>query len=204
MFTSCSSPQSALQSPDGGVQLRRAREGPNACASYPTFLIGWSSDPLREGFVGRWKIDHPPCKDPLVTNKGAILRPRNHKLATMGTGLANRGVILVLWLVFVLAAAGRVVDRHQMSAEASQKWSFNVWSSSDELNICNWRLKWGYSGISTFGHLPHLTCLTEFEESFDIAIVGAPFDTAVSYRPGTHQSIRLLEILCSLIPVNDD
>ncbi|KAL8917554.1 MAG: hypothetical protein Q9172_005794 [Xanthocarpia lactea] len=43
---------------------------------------------------------------------------------------------------------------------------------------------WGFSGIATFGHPPHLKCLIEDEERFDIAIVGAPFDTAVSYRPG--------------------
>ena len=38
---------------------------------------------------------------------------------------------------------------------------------------------------STFAHLPHVKCLTHPEEDFDIAILGCPFDTAVSYRPGT-------------------
>jgi len=37
---------------------------------------------------------------------------------------------------------------------------------------------------STFAHLPHVKCLTHPEESFDIAVLGCPFDTAVSYRPG--------------------
>lgn len=44
--------------------------------------------------------------------------------------------------------------------------------------------QWGFSGISTFAHLKHVKCLTTPSELFDIAILGAPFDTAVSYRPG--------------------
>lgn len=45
-------------------------------------------------------------------------------------------------------------------------------------------LKWGFSGVSTFAHLPHTRCLTHPDTEFDIGIIGAPFDTAVSYRPG--------------------
>lgn len=41
----------------------------------------------------------------------------------------------------------------------------------------------------TFGHLPSARCLTEIDERFDIAIIGAPFDTAVSYRPGELREI---------------
>lgn len=50
-------------------------------------------------------------------------------------------------------------------------------------------MKWGFSGISTFAHLPHVRCLTTPNELFDIAILGAPFDTAVSYRPGMLNSL---------------
>ncbi|KAM0751806.1 Arginase/deacetylase [Meredithblackwellia eburnea MCA 4105] len=52
-----------------------------------------------------------------------------------------------------------------------------------------WRVKYGpsvdlsFSGIVTFAHLPHHVCLTD-SKPFDVAIVGAPFDTSVSYRPG--------------------
>jgi len=48
--------------------------------------------------------------------------------------------------------------------------------------ICD--LQWGFSGISTFAHLPYVKCLTAQDVEFDIGIVGVPFDTAVSYRPG--------------------
>ena len=46
-----------------------------------------------------------------------------------------------------------------------------------------------YSGITTFAHLPFINCLhptytDEAKEKFDIAIIGAPFDTSVTYRPG--------------------
>jgi agmatinase len=38
--------------------------------------------------------------------------------------------------------------------------------------------------VSTFAHLKHVRCLTTPYEPFDVGIIGAPFDTAVSYRPG--------------------
>jgi hypothetical protein len=46
-----------------------------------------------------------------------------------------------------------------------------------------------FAGITTFAHLPFINCLhptyaDEAKEKFDITIVGAPFDTSVTYRPG--------------------
>lgn len=41
-----------------------------------------------------------------------------------------------------------------------------------------------FSGISTFGRLPYWPCLADDSEKYDIAFLGAPFDTATSYRPG--------------------
>ncbi|KAF8418088.1 arginase family-domain-containing protein [Tirmania nivea] len=41
-----------------------------------------------------------------------------------------------------------------------------------------------FSGISTFGRLPYWPCLASDIEKFDIAFLGAPFDTGTSYRPG--------------------
>jgi len=40
-----------------------------------------------------------------------------------------------------------------------------------------------FSGISTFGRLPYSPCLST-HANFDIAFIGAPFDTGTSYRPG--------------------
>lgn len=44
--------------------------------------------------------------------------------------------------------------------------------------------QWKFNGIGSFAHLKHVKCLTTPSELYDIAIIGAPFDTAVSYRPG--------------------
>ncbi|KAJ5587470.1 agmatinase [Penicillium hispanicum] len=41
-----------------------------------------------------------------------------------------------------------------------------------------------FSGISTFGRLPYFPCLSSEAEKYDIAFLGAPFDTGTSYRPG--------------------
>ncbi|MCJ1366271.1 hypothetical protein MMC16_005399 [Acarospora aff. strigata] len=41
-----------------------------------------------------------------------------------------------------------------------------------------------FSGISTFGRLPYFPCLASDDEKYDIAFIGAPFDTGTSYRPG--------------------
>ncbi|KAI6089713.1 arginase family-domain-containing protein [Hypoxylon rubiginosum] len=41
-----------------------------------------------------------------------------------------------------------------------------------------------FSGISTFGRLPYMPCLAHRDIQFDIAFIGAPFDTGTSYRPG--------------------
>ncbi|CAH0034005.1 unnamed protein product [Clonostachys rhizophaga] len=41
-----------------------------------------------------------------------------------------------------------------------------------------------FSGISTFGRLPYQPCLKNANVKYDIAFLGAPFDTGTSYRPG--------------------
>ncbi|KAI8634761.1 agmatinase [Xylariaceae sp. FL1651] len=67
------------------------------------------------------------------------------------------------------------------------------WSQEelDELEA-KWGTDWAFSGISTFAHLKHVKCLTTPTELFDIAIIGAPFDTAVSYRPGARFGPRAI------------
>jgi len=41
-----------------------------------------------------------------------------------------------------------------------------------------------FSGISTFGRLNYFPCLASDSAKYDIAFIGAPFDTGTSYRPG--------------------
>ncbi|WOO76482.1 Putative agmatinase 1 [Vanrija pseudolonga] len=53
-----------------------------------------------------------------------------------------------------------------------------------------WQAKYGgtpdltFSGVAGFGRLPHAVCLDEPGRGFDVAVLGMPFDTTVSYRPG--------------------
>lgn len=41
-----------------------------------------------------------------------------------------------------------------------------------------------FTGPLSFAHLPYAKCLDLPDTLFDVAILGLPFDTAVSYRPG--------------------
>lgn len=41
-----------------------------------------------------------------------------------------------------------------------------------------------FAGIVTFAHLPAAKCFTEDDIDADIVVLGAPFDTATTYRPG--------------------
>lgn len=41
----------------------------------------------------------------------------------------------------------------------------------------------GYTGPLSFSHLPYTRCLDQ-AVLFDIGIIGMPFDTTTSYRPG--------------------
>ncbi|KAF5332935.1 hypothetical protein D9758_015964 [Tetrapyrgos nigripes] len=42
----------------------------------------------------------------------------------------------------------------------------------------------GYTGPLSFAHLPYLKCLEDSSKAFDIAILGFPFDTTTTFRPG--------------------
>ncbi|KAI1393835.1 Arginase/deacetylase [Hypoxylon trugodes] len=70
---------------------------------------------------------------------------------------------------------------------------FRKWTQEelDELER-KWGQEWGFSGISAFAHLEYHKCLTTPNELYDIAIIGAPFDTAVSYRPGARFGPRAI------------
>ncbi|KAF5974007.1 agmatinase [Fusarium coicis] len=89
-------------------------------------------------------------------------------------------------LLNVLALAG-------LATACSHDHDDKKWTKEelDELEQ-KWGYEWPFAGINTFAHLNHVKCLTEPTEPFDIAIVGAPFDTAVSYRPGARFGPRAI------------
>ncbi|KAE8454137.1 hypothetical protein EG329_005061 [Mollisiaceae sp. DMI_Dod_QoI] len=66
-----------------------------------------------------------------------------------------------------------------------------IQDSPEELER-KWAFEWGYSGVNSFAHLEHVKCLTKPDTLFDIGILGVPFDTAVSYRPGARFGPRAI------------
>ncbi|KAI4133363.1 MAG: hypothetical protein LQ338_000263 [Usnochroma carphineum] len=63
--------------------------------------------------------------------------------------------------------------------------------AEDELHR-KWDHEWAFSGVSTFAHLKHVKCLSNRDVPFDIGVIGAPFDTAVTYRPGARFGPRAI------------
>ncbi|KAK3682655.1 arginase family-domain-containing protein [Podospora appendiculata] len=55
-----------------------------------------------------------------------------------------------------------------------------------------WGFEYAFSGIGSFAHLKHVKCLTTPSERFDIGIIGVPFDTATTYRPGARFGPRAI------------
>lgn len=49
-----------------------------------------------------------------------------------------------------------------------------------------------WNGLVSFADAPPLRCWgKETEVAFDVAVIGAPFDTATSYRPGCVSAARM-------------
>ncbi|KAK3114074.1 hypothetical protein LTR53_007968 [Teratosphaeriaceae sp. CCFEE 6253] len=93
-------------------------------------------------------------------------------------------------LAAALATLPGLTVAHEGHEEVHTQEPFIGWSQ-DDLNA-KWGTDWGFSGISTFAHLPHTRCLQHPETEYDIAILGAPFDTTVSYRPGARFGPRAI------------
>ncbi|KAK3380254.1 arginase family-domain-containing protein [Lasiosphaeria ovina] len=95
-----------------------------------------------------------------------------------------RSLFLPLLLLLPAAAvhACGTHDQHE------QEWSPEQLAELER----KWGFEWGFSGIGSFAHLKHVKCLTTPGELFDIGIIGVPFDTATSYRPGARFGPRAI------------
>jgi agmatinase len=78
-----------------------------------------------------------------------------------------------------------------LRARAHQQSVFSDSSSDSARSSSLWSEKYGaqsdlvFTGPLSFAHLPYARCLEEnTSPAFDIALLGMPFDTAVTYRPG--------------------
>ncbi|GAA5842205.1 hypothetical protein JCM9279_002818 [Rhodotorula babjevae] len=72
------------------------------------------------------------------------------------------------------ASLAVVTSAHPPDGAATELWDAKYGSAMDL----------SFSGVVTFAHLPHSRCLDPASSPFDIAVLGMPFDTSVSYRPG--------------------
>ncbi|KAJ3750857.1 Arginase/deacetylase [Lentinula detonsa] len=118
----------------------------------------------------------------------------NHDHRTMFKHSTSLSITIFggLLLLFALTVKAKAHD-HDYSSKAQV--NFNLDSESEELNkfqdsSTTWLEKYGsqidqpFSGPLSFSHIPYTRCLENEETKFDIAILGMPFDTAVTYRPG--------------------
>jgi agmatinase len=94
-------------------------------------------------------------------------------------------------LAFIFAALLVPVASHKQNKHFEQTPLAKVNSESKENPPDNeWLAKYGpqidqvFSGPLSFSHLPYARCLEDSSARFDIALLGMPFDTGVSYRPG--------------------
>ncbi|KAG6130070.1 hypothetical protein E4U28_007543 [Claviceps purpurea] len=94
----------------------------------------------------------------------------------------------LMTLLFALSHRGLACGGHGDNDKNSREWT------TDELAEleAKWGFEWSFNGIGSFAHLDHVKCLTHPAEKYDIAIVGMPFDTAVSYRPGARFGPRAI------------
>jgi len=76
---------------------------------------------------------------------------------------------------FPLALISAVyAQQHAFEAKQQEPWATKYGSQTDL----------GYTGPLSYSHLPYTRCLDDLSTTFDIAVLGMPFDTATSYRPG--------------------
>lgn len=62
-----------------------------------------------------------------------------------------------------------------------------------------------FAGLVTFAHLPYTQCLNSLRHKYDVAVIGAPFDTGTTYRSGRFRDciMFLHKILMSTLQARD-
>jgi|SRR5579859_2313367 len=94
------------------------------------------------------------------------------------------------WQYYQKAIAAYFAVSNVLAVNAQQQQPFvlpgdggNSLSQTLDLTVAGTQADSVFSGIATFGRIPYRECFgRDKHEKFDIAILGAPFDTATSYR----------------------
>lgn len=102
--------------------------------------------------------------------------------------------IMKFLLILLLAAVGlNSTEGSMLHLDALRQDIIFQSNSTSEPNLEDkWGGLWPFQGINTFAHLEHTQCLIDRNEKFDIGIIGVPFDTATSYRPGARFGPRAI------------
>ena len=103
-------------------------------------------------------------------------------------GLLSSHIMIRSWPA-VLAGVSALISYNTSRAKSVRVDSSTPWQKT----YGNGQFDSPFSGPLAFAHLPYEDCLTT-HTAFDIAIVGFPFDTSVTYRPGARfgpQGIRV-------------
>lgn len=96
-----------------------------------------------------------------------------------------------LSLLFTLVIG--LVNANQIHHESGDKFIYQSSDGTQEPTLEDmWGSLWPFQGINTFAHLEHTECLIDREAKYDVALIGVPFDTAVSYRPGARFGPRAI------------
>ncbi|KWU41653.1 Arginase/deacetylase [Rhodotorula sp. JG-1b] len=85
-----------------------------------------------------------------------------------------RSVSVALAAATAIGVAAAHATHHDAAPPSEEAWASKYGGSPDL----------SFSGITTFARTPHARCLDEPNSLADIVILGMPFDTSVSYRPG--------------------
>lgn len=117
-------------------------------------------------------------------------------LDTTILGQASMGIAMHLYLILLSLLLSLETQAAQSIFKSFSKTIKNILHIPEDPSLPSaWDFNdLSFSGITyaflgllwprTFARLPHVKCLVHPEESFDIAILGCPFDTATSHRPG--------------------
>ncbi|KAI0931263.1 hypothetical protein AcW1_001285 [Taiwanofungus camphoratus] len=100
-----------------------------------------------------------------------------------------KGLLCLVPLAVLLGTMPLVLahEDHQIPLEDFARPSSTSYEPADAEM---WLKKYGkqvdqvFSGPLSFSHLPYTRCLEDTAAEFDIALLGMPFDTGVTYRPG--------------------
>ncbi|CAO3651429.1 unnamed protein product [Cunninghamella blakesleeana] len=84
--------------------------------------------------------------------------------------MINKLVLLSTSLLFITSSFSIPLEKRELQHPYNTEFSFEATGA--------------FNGIATFAHLPYERCLENPNQNYDIAVVGIPFDTATSYRPG--------------------